>query len=79
MVTKTNCTSLTEILSQILDELNKIHGDKFDIERVILVKLERMIDIAKSRLRILQKNGFCIKTPWHMAMNDASADTKHIS
>lgn len=49
---------LTEILSQVLNELKNELGDKFDLQKINLAELERRTGISRSRLRRIKKNCF---------------------
>lgn len=53
---------LTEILSQVLNDLKNELGDGFDLNKINLAELERRTGISRARLRHIKANGFTIKS-----------------
>ena len=53
-----NCNDPIAIITQILDDMQKEQGKRFDIEKVNLAELERRTGISRSKLRKLKSKGF---------------------
>ena len=53
---------LTEIITQVLNEMKMELGDSFDIDKVNLAELERRTGITRAKLRRIKSNGF-VDTP----------------
>ena len=58
---KENNNDLTEILTQVLNEIKDELGDKFDLEKINLAEVERRSGISRAKLRLIKQNGFVIK------------------
>lgn len=52
---------LTEIITQVLNEMKMELGDSFDIDKVNLAELERRTGITRAKLRRIKSNGFVDK------------------
>ena len=52
---------LTEIITQVLNEMKMELGDSFDIDKVNLAELERRTGITQAKLRRIKSNGFVDK------------------
>jgi len=50
--------SAIDIIAQAIDEMKKIHGSSFTIEKINLAELERLTGISRQRLRTFQAHGF---------------------
>lgn len=53
-----NSNGFTDIISQVLAEMEAQLGNKFSLDQVNLAELERRTGISRSKLRRLKKNGF---------------------
>ncbi len=53
---------LTEILSQVFNDLKNELGDGFDLNKINLAELERRTGVSRARLRHIKANGFTIKS-----------------
>ncbi len=49
---------LTEIITQVLNEMKTEQGENFDINKVNLAELERRTGISRAKLRRIKANGF---------------------
>lgn len=49
---------LPVIIAQALEEMKKVQGKAFSMDKINLAQLERLTGISRSRLRRLQRNGF---------------------
>ena len=58
---KEKSNDLTEILTQVLNEMKEELGDKFNLDTINLAEVERRTGITRARLRLIKENGFVIK------------------
>lgn len=52
---------LTEIITQVLNEIKSELGNQFNLEKVNLAELERRTGITRAKLRRIKANGFVVK------------------
>ena len=58
---KENDNDLTEILTQVLNEMKEELGDKFNLETINLAEVERRTGLSRAKLRLIKKNNFVVK------------------
>jgi transposase len=56
-----NHNDLTEIITQVLNEIKSELGDNFSLEKINLAEFERRTGISRAKLRRLKENNFVIK------------------
>ena len=52
---------LTEILTQVLNDMKAELGDAFSLETINLAEVGRRTGLSRAKLRLIKENGFVIK------------------